>query len=319
MAERPTVLWRAGRVPLALALAVGAAAGASAEQSHMLVVAGLGGEPAYVDAFRRAAAAAAERGRAFGAKVTVLADESAGRDGIRRAIADIADSAREADSVVAHFIGHGSYDGEHYRFNVPGPDPTAADLAAWLEPLPRKRLVILTTSAAGAGLDALLTGTGAVITATRDGRETNAVVFHRFWTEALQARSADVNKDQRISAEEAFQHTASAVAAHYERAGRIATEHPRLEGAAAPFTVAVLGPARPQPPADDPAVARLVERSETLTRRIDELKAARKSLAMEDYFAQLQELLLELAVVERDLKRSRDGADGQPPPSGGGP
>ena len=289
-----------------LAVAVAPLAAASAGEQRVLVVAGLGGEAAYEDAFQRHAKAAADGLTASGATVTLLTGEAASGAGIRQALADIGALATEGGSVIAHFIGHGSYDGEHYRFNVPGPDPTANDLAAWLAPLPKPRLVILATSAAG-GAAPLFTNTAAVILATRDGRETNAVRFPEFWTAALTDAGADTDKDGRLSATEAFDHASRAVASHYERENRIATEHPRLQGSAANFLVAKVpgAPARQV----DQATAHLVERSAALIRRIDALKAERGDHGPDEYFAQLQELLLELALVERELDAERRQMD----------
>ena len=281
---------------------------AAAAGQRMLVVAGLGGEPAYEQAFQTYAAAAADSATAVGATVTLLTGEAATGAAVQQALAAIGAAAANGDAVVAHFIGHGSYDGEHYRFNVPGPDPTGEDLAAWLAPLPKRRLVILATSAAGGALP--LFGDGvAVVSATRDGRETNAVAFPRFWSAALTDPGADTDKDGRVSAAEAFRYAESAVAAHYEGEGRIATEHPLLKGAAADFVLAKAAGAGEKPEVDE-ATAHLRERSETLTRRVNDLKAKRGDYEPNEYLTLLQELLLELAVVERELDRERaDGAE----------
>ena len=248
--------------------------------------------------------------------MTLLTGEAATGAAIRQALADIGAAATSEDAVVAHFIGHGSYDGEHYRFNVPGPDPTGEQLAAWLAPLPQRRLVILATSAGGAALPLFADGV-AVISATRDGREVNAVAFPGFWGAALTDSSADTDKDGRVSAAEAFHYAESAVAAHYESEGRIATEHPLLTGTAAEFVLAKTAGADKKPQVDA-ATADLLERSETLTRRIDDLKAKRRDYEMDEYFTLLQELLLELALVERELGAGRtegagDGAEDETP------
>lgn len=314
-AMAPTRGWCANR-SLVLGWALAAGGAGASPPSHMLVVAGLGGEAAYADAFAAAAAVAADRAGAAGASVTLLAGESATRAGIAAAIAAIAAEAGAEDATVAHFIGHGTFDGEHYRFNVPGPDPTGTELAAWLDALPARRLVILTTSAGGAAVDALRPAAGAVISATRDGREANAVVFHRYWSEALGTDAADTDKDQRITAAEAFRYAERAVADHYADAQRIATEHPRVEGDAGGFTVARLTPA-PAPRSTNPQVAALAERSDGLTAQVHALKAKRALLPAEEYAAQLQALLLELAGVERDRQRlveetPADAADDSP-------
>ena len=280
---------------------------AAAAEQRVLVVAGLGGEPAYEEAFQAHAKAAADSAAAAGATVTLLTGEAASGAGIRRALAAIGETAANGEAVIAHFIGHGSYDGEHFRFNVRGPDPTAKDLASWLAPLPQRRLVILATSAAG-GAGPRFADNTAVVLATRDGREVNAVRFPKFWTAALTAPDADTDKDGRVSAAEAFHYAKSAVADHYESEGRIATEHPRLRGPVANFLVANLAGA-PARRVADPATAHLVERSEALTGRINALKARRGDHSPEAYFAQLQELLLELALVERELTNAEAKAD----------
>lgn len=264
---------------------------------HMVIVAGLGGEPDYAAAFAEQAAAAARAGEPVAASVTLLHGESATRASIREALAGRTVSGT-AEPVVLVLIGHGSYDDEHYRFNVLGPDPTAEDLAAWLSPLPAERqLVVLATSASGAAVDVLEQEGRAVIAATRDGRERNAVVFGRFWVAALAEAQADTDKDGRIDADEAFRFAEQAVAAHYEGAQRIATEHPRAEGLTVGFTLAALAE---RPGAlTDVGPATFAGRRAELLDEIDALRAAKDRYAEEDYFSALQELLLELSAAER--------------------
>lgn len=271
-------------------------------QARMLVVTGLGGEPEYAQAFAEQGDASARHAEAAGAAVSLLTGNAAEREAIRDAIEAIAKESDETDVFVVQLIGHGTFDGEHYRFNVPGPDPTAEDLAAWLEPVTAKRqLAVIATSASGAAQEVLAHEGRAVITATRHGRERNASLFGGFWTDALNAHGADVDKDERISADEAFQFAERAVADYYEDQQRIATEHPRLEGDAAGFIVARTAPEEPI----EPELAHLVGRVDELTAAIDALKADRRVLTDDDYFAKLQELLLDLAVVDRELKAKR--------------
>lgn len=271
--------------------------------ARMLVVTGLGGEPEYARAFAEQGDASARHAEAAGATVTLLTEEAARREGIRDAIAAIARESNETDKVVVQLIGHGTFDGEHYRFNVPGPDPTAEDLAAWLEPVNATRqLAVIATSASGAAQDALAQVGRTVITATRHGRERNASLFGGFWAEALDAPGADVDKDQRISADEAFRFAERALATYYEDHQRIATEHPRLEGDAGSFIVARTAPGEPV----EPELLHLVSRVDELTAAIDELKTDRRVLTDDDYFERLQDLLLELAEVDQELKLKRE-------------
>lgn len=271
-------------------------------QTRMLVVTGLGGEPGYARVFVEQGKACARHAEATGAEVTLLTDEAADREGIRREIENIAAKSSPSDMVIVQLIGHGTFDDEHYRFNVPGPDPTAEDIAAWLAPVTAKRqLAVIATSAGGAALGPLQHDGRAVITATRHGRERNASRFGGFWVQALDAPGADTDKDRRISADEAFRFAERAVADYYEDRQRIATEHPRLEGDAGRFIVA-----RTEPEAAvEPALVRLASRVDELTAAIDALKADRRVLTEEDYFARLQELLVQLATVDREMRMHR--------------
>ena len=280
--------------------------GVSRPETWMLIVTGLGGEPAYAQAFVDQGHAVAHHAQAVGAQVTLLTDQAARREAIRAAIAEIADGSTGSDAVVLHLIGHGTFDGEQYRFNVPGPDPTGGELALWLEPLAAKRqLAVVATSASGATQESLKHDSRTVITATNSGRERNATVFGTFWTDALIEPGADLDKDQRISADEAFRFAERAVANHFADQERIATEHPRLEGDATRFVVAHTAPQAPL----DPALVHLVDRVDELTDAIQALRADRRVLTDDDYFARLQELLMELAAVDRELESRADEPD----------
>jgi len=283
-----------------------AAALAGGAETRMLIVAGLGGEPDYAEEFADQATTAAQLAEIAGAKVTLLTDEGAGRENIRAAIAMIAAESTENDAVIVHLIGHGTFDAEHYRFNVPGPDPTGADLAEWLAPIHAKRqLAVIATSSSGAVHEVLEREGRSVITATRSGRERNAVRFGAFWTDALVDPDTDLDKDETISADEAFRFAEQAVVGFYEDTETIATEHPRLEGDAARFVVARTSPAQPV----DPEVVHLVDRIDELTAAIDELKADRRVLTDDAYFERLQDLLMELAALEGKIRERRPDPD----------
>lgn len=295
------------------ATALGGAPGSAGAETRMLVVAGLGGELEYAEAFADQAATTAHHAEAAGATVTLLAGEAAHGDGIRAELAAMAVETSEDDTVIVHLIGHGTFDEEHYRFNIPGPDPTAEELALWLEPVTaRRQLAVIATSSSGAAQEPLAREGRTVITATRSGRERNAVVFAGLWADALADPNTDVDKDEQISADEAYRFTEQAVAGFYEDTERIATEHPRMEGDARRFFIARTAPAAPV----DPEVVHLVDRADELTAAIDRLKADRRVLTDDDYFARLQELLMELAMLERQIK-TRGQPDGSTPESSG--
>ena len=104
-------------------------------------------------------------------------------------------------------IGHGSFDGVEYKFNLVGPDISAEELARLCDRVPAKRqLIVNTTSASGGAVPALERPGRAVVAATKSGTEKNATVFCRYWVEALHDPEADVDKNEAISALEAFQY-----------------------------------------------------------------------------------------------------------------
>ncbi len=262
-----------------------------------LVVAGLGGEEDYELQFQRHATAAADQLREVTDDVTLLLGETADRAAVQMALDEIFQRARADDTLVLLFVGHGTYDGERFRFNVPGPDFSAQELALWLEPArARHQLIVVTGSSSGAVLEPLERDGRTVITATKSGEERNATVFGRFFSAALADDAADINKDRTITAQEAFRYAADGVEQFYAANNEMATEHPRSSG---PEPVMVL--ARLATESFDPALAYLYDRREAIEVDIAILRAAKANYSTGDYFAELQRLLLDLAAVENQL------------------
>ena len=76
------------------------------------------------------------------------------------------------DVVFVVLIGHGTFDGQVAKFNLPGPDMTAADFAPLLKSLKAKQVVFVNTASASGPFIAELSGPGrTVVTATRSGAE----------------------------------------------------------------------------------------------------------------------------------------------------
>ena len=201
-------------------------------------------------------------------------------------------------------IGHGSWDNRNYKFNIPGPDLTAERLGNLLDRLPAKRqLIVNMTSCSGAMLDQLGTQGRIVITATKNGRERNATMFSKYWTDAFEDPEADQDKDESITAQEAYDYAAGKVEVFYEAANRLATEHPRLEGEAAQtFLLARLGEQAEL--ARDPALAPLFKQREQLRMKVDALKLNKDGMDEATYFEQLQGLLIELAMVDAEIEET---------------
>src|SRR5581483_3514969 len=152
------------------------------------------------------------------------------RDQIRARFAEIDKQAKPADALVLMLIGHGSFDGTDYKFNIPGPDITGAELASLLDRIPATRqLVVNMTSSSGGSMSFLQRKSRIVITATKTGTEKNATVFARYWAEALREPAADADKNESVSALEAFHYAQQKTNEFFDSQKRLATEHSVLE------------------------------------------------------------------------------------------
>ena len=125
--------------------------------TYYVTIAGLGGEPDYEQRFT---ANAMDLDKVFkagaGAHVYTLTGKQATKARLTEVIAEVARGAKPDDDLVVTLIGHGSFDGTEYKFNLVGPDITAADLAALCDRVPAKRqLIVDTTSASGGAVAAL--------------------------------------------------------------------------------------------------------------------------------------------------------------------
>ena len=289
-----------------LALVAGAVgqSQSSLAATHFLLVEGLGGERRYTESFRdqiERMLAAVRQTSGDETLVTVLAgtDATAGR--IESAFGKLAMEVQPGDALAVFLVGHGSHDGSGYKFNIPGPDVTGAQLKLWLDAVPAARqLVVSTTSSSGGALDTLKAPRRVVITATKNGREKNATVFGGYFAEAFAASEADTNKNDSISALEAFRYAEGKVKSHYADHQRLATEHPQLQGDRAEgFLLARLGQAAAL--AEDPSKRDLLARRESLERRIADLTARKEELTEAEFLKELENLLLEMAAIQQQI------------------
>jgi hypothetical protein len=289
---------------------------------YYVTVAGLGGEPDYEQRFTALAKDLDKLLKSSGgdAHVYTLSGEQATRAHLSETLATVAKEAKPDDDFVLILIGHGTFDGAEYKFNLPGPDISAAELATLCDHIPAKRqLVVNTTSASGGSLAALQKQGRALIAATKSGTEKNATVFARYWVDALRDSTADVNKDEAISALEAYEFAARKTAEFYDSQKRLATEHPVFEDAGkgeavrepstatgegllvSSFTLVRIGEA--QRAAADPAKRDLLAKKEELERKVDVLKYQKAAMSEEDYKKQLTDALVELARVQEELDK----------------
>src|SRR5687768_10249077 len=116
-------------------------------QTQVIIVTGASGEAGYAASFHAAASSLVDAlvgMHGFSSDdITYLAEDPArdtkridgksGKQELTQAISRA--GARAGDRVLLVLIGHGSHAGSDSRFNLPGPDLTAAELSIMLEPL----------------------------------------------------------------------------------------------------------------------------------------------------------------------------------------
>jgi len=290
---------------------------------YYVAVGGLGGEPDYEQRFTALIKDVDKllKESSGNVKVYALSGGEATRARITEIMGQVAREARPEDDFLLLLIGHGSFDGVEYKFNLTGTDLSGAELAGLCDRIPAKRqLVVNTSSASGGSLAAMQKPGRGVIASTKAGTEKNATVFARYWVEALRDAGADVDKNDAISALEAFQYATRKTADFYESQKRLATEHAifddtgkSTEGVRAAstaagqglllssFTLVRIGAA--QIAAADPAKRVLLDKKEELERKIDTLKYQKAAMPDDQYRRELTAALLELARVQQELDK----------------
>jgi hypothetical protein len=287
------------QIAAGLALGVLLLTAAQAKQ-YSLIVSGLGGEADYEQRFQAQAKqlAADTKHSAEAAEITLLMGEQATRTAIRARLSEWAAVTKPSDQVVITLIGHGSYDGEEYRYNVPGPDVTATDLRDWLQPLQARQLIVLATSASGGAIARLQNERRIVITATKTGGERNATRFAEYWVQAQSAAEADRDKNEWVTAQEAFDYAVRKVADGFKSNASLATEHARLEGKGADaLPLGRLGALKEMP--SDALLVELFAQRLSIENSFDAVKGRKQETDADLYYSELEKTLVELAKTQR--------------------
>jgi len=314
-------------------------------RARVLIVSGVAGEPRYADAFAKQATTMMDALKArFGVPESdiVYLAETPSRDAARikgastkenveRELAALGERSKRGDVLFILLIGHGSGDDATTRFNVPGPDITAADFARVLDPVDGPIIAIVNAASASGGFIGVLSGPNRVIaTATKSGMERNETRFATYFVQAYASDGADADKDGRVSVLEAFEFARREVARAYETENHLLTEHAQLDdngdrkGTAAPdakspdgalarrvFLGGTAGSvaAAARAGSSDPRVATLEREKDELETRIDSLRRRKATMDSTAYEKSLETLLVQLA---EKTKAIRDAVGGKP-------
>ena len=295
---------------------------------YAVIVQGASGDPQYAKLHESWAATLStvlkDRLRLEPSKIITLTEQAkdpalrSTAENVRAVLGRLAKESKTDDLVFVMLIGHGSGDAAAAKFNLVGPDIATDEWAALLKPIAARIAFVDSTSSSFPFVAAISGPNRVVITATHNYGQRYHTVFPDAFIQALMAPEADSDKNGRISILEAFTHASRLVAQHYEQNDRMATENAVLEdtgdgkgrissatgddGTIAGLTYLDVPAA---PTSADPAVRDLLVRQQALTDQIDDLRRRRASMSGDDFDREFEKLVIELALVSREIRRKR--------------
>jgi hypothetical protein len=287
-----------------------------------VIINGAGGEPEYAKQFeqwsKELGSVLSERFGFDSKQIRVLTEKQATAEEVKRTFASLKLQLDANNLLFVFLIGHGSFDGKESKFNLIGPDLPASEYNVLLSALPTRRIVVFNmASASGEFIKSLAAKGRIVITATRNGQETNATRFTGFLIAALNAADGDTDQDGHTSVLEAFVYATRLTDDFYKRAGRLASEHAMIddngdgvghekvgagEGLLARATY--LDSLSVDEAAATAATVKLLKERTRLEGEIEQLIARKQSMAENEYEANLERLFIELAKVNRSIKQA---------------
>jgi hypothetical protein len=320
---------KAGRTALLVGLVL--VSPLPAQQSHLLVVTGSSGGASYSQQFHQWSTtliqAATSKHGVPAANIVYLSEKpelgggNAGRstrEAVEQAFQDLATRSRPGDAILVVLIGHGSAESGAARFNLPGPDLTAADYRQCLDRLPGRKIgFVNTASASGAFLSVLSAPERVIVTATRSGMERNETVFAAHFVAAYAGEGADADKDQKISLLEAYTYAALEVERWYNEQNRLLTEHAQLDddgdGKAASRPDGRTGDGRlartlvlggsPALTAASPELRALYQEKQQLEEKVATLRSMKANMEAALYERELEKLLVALAETSQRIRQ----------------
>ena len=302
-----------------------------AAQHYLLIISGIGGIEAYNQQFSEAAISLRQSAIMAGLdrqNIILLSAQPtddtstnhrvSDKATINHALLEISAKVGVDDRVFMVLIGHGNPRGKSAVFNLPGPDISADELDQALAVLENTTTVVVNTaSASGPFVKALSRDNRVVITATSSAREYHATEFGGFFVAAFATPGADRDKDERISILEAFDYAQREVRRSFENDKRLLTEHALLDDNGDGE-----GSRKPGEYMDDGALANriylqqplslatgasgelleMLQRKQEIEKSISKIKTQRDNMLLASYYVQLELLLVDLALLSREIR-----------------
>jgi hypothetical protein len=319
-------------LPLVALLAFGLVARGdenSSDRASVIILVGAPGEETYTETFTKWAQDWSKAAKSGNARQQVIGTSSTSRDSVGDLKQALEDEAKDgANPLWIALLGHGTFDGKEPKFNLPGDDLKASELATWLAPFHRPVVVVCGFSTSGAWLKPMTAKDRVVITATKSGSEINYSRFGGYFATAIGDPAADLDKDGQTSVLEAWLSASQQVADFYKAEGRLATEHSLLEdnadglGTPANWFSGIRAVKKPKgnsqpdgarahqlslvPTADERELPpELRQERDKLELELAHLREQKASLPENDYFAKLEDILLQIARLYHQDRTNR--------------
>ncbi|HVB38907.1 MAG TPA: hypothetical protein VND92_10230 [Vicinamibacterales bacterium] len=326
----------AGAVACACLTGIAARPVAAAERYVVVVTGASGGQP-YADRYTEwrlsLVATLRERFKLPADHLFQLAEkpgdgvQAATSANIRQLFGALRTRLAAGDLLVVVLIGHGTFDGLEAKFNLVGPDLDSAEWAGLLDPLPGRLVFVDTTGASFPFLLALSRPDRIVLTATDSTAQRYETIFPQFFIKALDDPAADTDKDGRVSLWEAFTYASAAVRTWYGQHGQLPTERPILDdngdkvgteadtpgrdGALARATFIDGGEAGAT---GDSTVDLLRKKQAAILVQVEALKARKASMPPDQYEAEFERLMIDLAKISQQIRAKAGGVTGSTTP-----
>ncbi|MEM8733905.1 MAG: hypothetical protein AAGG44_06780 [Planctomycetota bacterium] len=198
----------------------------ASKTDRILLVVGAAGDPKFAVDFEEAS---------FGWKDTAARNQMdlveikpTGELSARSLLESAISESKECRSLWIVMIGHGTFARNTAKFNLPGPDVSALELAAWLAPLKNDMYLVHCFSASAPFMKTLSGKNRIVVTSTKSGAEYNYSRFGQYLAAAINDLSNDLDHDDSVSLLEAFLAANNQTQQFYEQESRLATEHALL-------------------------------------------------------------------------------------------
>jgi hypothetical protein len=300
-----------------------------AQQQKVVVVVGAGGNDEYAKQFAAWAdrwQSAIESGGDAKPDFVRLGSTNSDLTDAEQLKSEIASTPESVSELWIVLIGHGTDDRSTSKFNLRGPDVSAAELNDWLSPLPCRVVVINCTSASGKFINQLKNNNRIVVTATKSAAQHNFARFGGYLSTAIDDPAFDLDKDQQTSLLEAFLAASSLTQEFYVQETRLATELAMIDdngdGLGTPAdwfegTRVVRTSAKGNPDGFTANQIFLVRRGaeaklsndqrqerDRLERKLEQLRTEKSTMTEEVYYAAIEPILLELSKLYQAVDHS---------------